>query len=174
MDLVTLFLRRHVRDREAATRAAILTLLLTSLASASGCARRCPDDCSAGTLCYGESSDFKCVCDSRSCLGGCCEDDGTCTRMGPDEQFCGPGWGTSCSKWWSCPRLQLCVVDGPGVYCAERALMGYCTSGCMSGNWCLLGHSNENCGPNDGGVCVTCKPGTVCTGGLCQPGDGGT
>lgn len=172
MDLVTLFLRRLVRGREAATGAPILILLLTCLASASGCARHCPVDCYAGTLCYGERSDFKCVCDTESCHRGCCEDDGTCRPM--EEGACGPDWGTSCSKWFLCSPTLACVADGPELYCAERALTGHCMSGCLSGNWCLRGQTNENCGPSDGGVCVTCKPGTVCTGGLCQPGDGGS
>lgn len=114
------------------------------------------------------------VCDAASCPSGCCAN-GVCV-VG-SLNLCGSGGGT-CS---ACDTVAADRCDNgvcrcgtgaeclPGQTCvggACRCDPSTCPSGCCSGNSCLPGRTDSQCG-TAGGACTACTPTAGCDAGVC-------
>lgn len=92
----------------------------------------------------------------QSCLGGVCQDDdpGHCTPYCP-EGWCG---GDCCGGTCGCPSGTYCESN----WCYDD---GSCASGTLCNGVCVnLAFDTANCG----GCGIVCRPGEVCSGGVCQ------
>lgn len=126
--------------------------------------------CDAGQRCLAG----RCVCDGKSCGGGCCAGD-TCNPA--SLSACGSGGGACaicdprrtdrcvdgqcrCGMGASCAVGQACV----GGLCVCNAQS--CPTGCCRNQACQAGNDAAACG-SGGAACVACADGEGCAGGSC-------
>ncbi len=143
-------------------------LILTARTAADPCAGV---SCEQGQRC----EQGTCVCDERSCSGGCCAGTvckalavGSCgppggACMACDLQRadrCGPD-GCQCGSGAACSQGQRCEA---GSCRCDAASCGGC---CAANGSCLPGSTALACGKS-GGACHVCKDDKVCSGGKCE------